>query len=66
MLDMFPILALKHLGCHPRRAAFIVSHVGLNVTRSSKVTDLQHCAVSYQEEAKEEEDNGRYQSNTPF
>lgn len=45
-----PTLTFKHLRSHPRRAAFVVGHVGLNVTRRSKVTDLQHSASSHQEQ----------------
>lgn len=41
----------KDLWCHPRCAAFVVGHVGLNVTRSSKVTDLQDSTAGHQQEA---------------
>lgn len=44
----------KHLGRHPSCAAFVVSHVGLNVASGSKVTDLQHSTSSYEQQTETE------------
>lgn len=53
---MYSELTFKHLWSHPGCAAFIVGHVGLNITRGPKVTDLQHGATSHQQQTETQQE----------
>lgn len=51
-------VTFKHLWCHPGCAAFIVSHVGLNIAGCSEVAYLQHSASSYKEQTETVQQTG--------
>ena len=51
-------VTFEHLWCHPGCTAFIVSHVGLDITGCSKVTYLQHSASSYKEQTERVQQTG--------
>lgn len=46
-----PGRTFEDLGGHPRRTAFVVCHMGLDVTGRPEVTDLQDCPSGHKQQA---------------